>query len=47
MVVLDSGATNGVCPFENLCFNIRKETNSMDCGGGNNMSSNLVGDMLI
>ena len=47
MVVLDSGATNGVCPFEELCFNIRKETNNMDCGGGNNMSSKLVGDMLI
>ena len=47
MVVLDSGATNGVCPFEERCFNVREETNNMDCGGGNNMSSKLVGDMLI
>ena len=32
-LVLDSGATNSVCPFEELCFNIRPEETKMDCAG--------------
>ena len=30
MLVLDSGATNGVCSFKKFCFNIREKDNSMD-----------------
>ena len=47
MIVLGSRATNRVCPFKELCINIREEENAMDCGKGNKMSSKLVGDMLI
>ena len=47
MLVLDSGATNGVYPFKEQCHNIREQNNKMDCGGGNEMTSNLIGDMLV
>ena len=47
MIVLDSGATNGVCPHEDLCCNVRLEKNEMICGGGNEMNSNKIGDIVI
>ena len=47
MIVLDSGATNGVCLYKDLYSNVRIEKNKMICGGGNDMNSNKVGDLII
>ena len=47
MIVLDSGATNGMCPYEDLCTNVIIEKNEMICGGGNEMNSNKIGDLII
>lgn len=47
MLVLDSGATNSVGPYENLCFNVRLERSKLDCEGENEIKIKLIGDMSI
>ena len=46
-MALDSAATNGVTPWEDMCTNIRTEENQMVCGGGNLMNSRKVGDLKL
>ena len=46
-MALDSAATNGVTPWEDMCTNVREETNEMVCGGGNDMVSKKIGDLKV
>ena len=47
MAALDSCATNGVCPHEELLINVRESDNQMLCGGGNMVKTSKMGDLVI
>ena len=47
MIALDSCATNGVCPHEELLTNITEENNEMICGGSHVIGTSKRGDLNV